>query len=83
MLLSYFRYFPPEQGDIEPVGFRHRLGARGVRRFRPSYAPASRSRRQLLNDEFFVQPVTAVVAPPNPSAHKPAGNCASWDDDRP
>jgi hypothetical protein len=42
-----------------------------------------RSRRQPLRDKFFVQPTTAVVAPPNLAAHKPAGNCASGDDDRP
>ena len=41
-----------------------------------------RSQRQPLRDKFFVQPMTAVVAPPNLSAHKPAGNCASRDDDR-
>jgi hypothetical protein len=42
-----------------------------------------RSRGQPLRDTFFVQPMTAVVASPNLSAHKPAGNCASGDDDRP
>jgi hypothetical protein len=42
-----------------------------------------RWRCQPLRDKFFVQPVTAVVASPNLSAHKPAGNCASGDDDRP
>ena len=36
-----------------------------------------------LRDIFFVQPMAAVVAPPNLSAHKPARNCASGDDDRP
>jgi hypothetical protein len=30
---------------------------------------------------FFVQPMTAVVMPPNLSAHKPADN--HGDDDRP
>jgi hypothetical protein len=35
-----------------------------------------------LNDKLFVQPVTAIVAPPNLSVHKPAGNCAPRDDDR-
>jgi len=49
---------------------------------RSSHASASRSQRRRLRDEFFVQPVTAVVAPPNLSAHKPAGNCAPRDDDR-
>ena len=38
---------------------------------------------QPLRDKFFVQSMTAVVAPPNLSAHKPASNCASGDDDRP
>jgi len=42
-----------------------------------------RSRGQPLRDKFFVQPMTAVVASPNLSTHKPAGNCASGDDDRP
>ena len=42
-----------------------------------------RSRGQPLRDKFFVQPMTAVVAPPNLSAHKPASNCASGNDDRP
>src|ERR1700687_3028629 len=40
------------------------------------------SRRQPLRDKFLVQPVTAVVAPPNLATHKPAGNCASRNDDR-
>jgi hypothetical protein len=35
-----------------------------------------------LRDEFLVQPVSAVVTPPNLSAHKPAGNCSSRNDDR-
>jgi hypothetical protein len=35
-----------------------------------------------LRGKFLVQPVTAVVAPPNLSTHKPAGNCASRNDDR-
>src|SRR5258707_7611011 len=39
--------------------------------------------RQPLRAKFFVQPMTAVVAPPYLSAHKPTGNCASGDDDRP
>src|SRR5467141_2958439 len=39
--------------------------------------------RQQLRAKFFVQPMTAVVAPPNLPAHKPTGNCASGDDDRP
>src|ERR1700730_249744 len=43
--------------------------------------PIVRGRRPL-NDKFFVQPVTAVVTSPNLSSHKPAGNCASRDDDR-
>jgi hypothetical protein len=42
-----------------------------------------RSRRHPLRDKFLVQPVTAVVSPPNLSAHKSAGNCTSRDDDRP
>jgi len=35
-----------------------------------------------LRDEFLVQPVSAIVTPPNLSAHKPAGNCSSRNDDR-
>jgi len=35
-----------------------------------------------LRAKFLVQPVTAVVASPNLSTHKPAGNCASRNDDR-
>jgi hypothetical protein len=60
---------------------RHHLGARDVQQSSSSHAPASRSQRRPLRDEFFVQPVTAVVAPPNLSAQKPAGNCAPRDDD--
>ena len=45
--------------------------ARSYRRLRP------------LCDKFFVQPATAVVAPPNLSAHQPAGNAASRHDDPP
>jgi hypothetical protein len=32
-------------------------------------------------DEFFVQPMTTIVTPPNLSAHKPTGDCASRYDD--
>jgi hypothetical protein len=53
-----------------------------VRGFSSSHAAAGRSRRRPLSDKLFVQPVTAVVASPNLSTHKPAGNCASRDDDR-
>src|SRR5258707_9719025 len=35
-----------------------------------------------LRGKFLVQPVTAVVAPPNLSTHKPAGNCGSLNDGR-
>gem|GEM_PF-4992130 len=38
---------------------------------------------RALCDEFFVQPATAVVAPPNLSAHQPAGYAASRHDDPP
>jgi hypothetical protein len=41
----------------------------------PSYGP--------LCDKLFIQPATAVVAPPNLSAHQPAGNAASRHDDPP
>jgi hypothetical protein len=40
-------------------------------------------RTKPLRDKFFVQPMPAVVAPPNLSARKSAGNSASGDDDRP
>ena len=33
--------------------------------------------------KFLVEPPTAVVTSPNLSAHKPAGNCASGDNDGP
>ena len=50
---------------------------------RPS-SPRGRNRRlRALCDKFFVQPATAVVAPPNLSAHQPAGNAASRHDDPP
>jgi hypothetical protein len=42
-----------------------------------------RSRANRYAPKFFVQPMTAVVEPPNLPAHKPTGNCASGDDDRP
>jgi hypothetical protein len=41
-----------------------------------------RWRCKPLRDDFFVQPATAVIASPNLSAYKPAGNCASGNDDR-
>ena len=47
-------------------------------------SPQGRHRRlRPLCDKFFVQPATAVVAPPNLSAHQPAGNAASRHDDPP
>src|SRR5712672_4258703 len=47
-------------------------------------SPRGRNRRlRALCDKFFVQPATAVVAPPNLSAHQPAGNAASRNDDPP
>ena len=46
--------------------------------------PRRRHRRlRALCDKFFVQPATAVVAPPNLSAHQPAGYAASRHDDPP
>ena len=36
-----------------------------------------------LRDEFLVPPAAAIVAPPNLSAHQPAGNAASRHDDPP
>jgi hypothetical protein len=41
------------------------------------------AREAILRANFFVYPMTTVVTPPNLPAHKPTGNCASGDDDRP
>jgi hypothetical protein len=67
--------------------------ARGDRRNTARTAPSvmatmargwrDRSRGQPLRDKFLVHPMTAVVASPNLSAHQPAGNGASGNDDRP
>ncbi len=52
-----------------------------LRLARPS-SPRGRHRRlRALCDKFFVQPATAVVAPPDLSAHQPAGYAASRHDD--
>ena len=34
-------------------------------------------------DEFFVDPIPPVVAPPDFSKNEPAGNRSPWNDDRP
>jgi hypothetical protein len=41
-----------------------------------------RSWCQSLRNDFFVQPTSAVVAPPNLSVRKPTGNRPSRNDDR-
>jgi len=47
-------------------------------------SPQGRHRRlRPLCDKLFVQPATAVVSPPNLSAHQPAGDAASRHDDPP
>ena len=59
-------------------------GVVSVRRLtRPSSGGGRHRRLRPLCDKFFVQPATAVVAPPNLSAHQPAGNAASRHDDPP
>jgi hypothetical protein len=73
------RHPPPKYHPSTPPPSWCPVALEGLR---PSHAPAGCSRRQPLSDEFFVSPGTAVVAPPNLSAHKPAGNCAPRDDDR-
>src|ERR1700733_8817231 len=47
-----------------------------------SECKSARSLTRPLCDKFLVQPASAVVAPPNLSAHKPTGNCSSRNDDR-
>ena len=55
-----------------------------VRRLARPSSPRGRHRQlRALCDKFFVQPATAVVAPPNLSAHQPAGYAASRHDDPP
>src|SRR4051794_102384 len=39
--------------------------------------------RQRLRTKLFVQSMTTIVTPPNLPAHKPTGNCASGNDERP
>ena len=73
------------------IGVKRALNRHVERVFNPDrkehHSGRKRARSMTLGrcplDKFFVQPMTTVATPPNPSAHKPTGNRASRYNDRP
>jgi hypothetical protein len=81
--MSGARYAGPSRVPGTAPGYRS--APSGLQGYLLDHRPGEGRHRRLrpLCDKFFVQPATAVVAPPNLSAHQPAGNAASRHDDPP